>query len=151
MKDSAEFMEFINKHIYRYEHGIELASLLYNLAHNKEDIAYKIVQLHDLVFESLSNTPDMDGSLLLDAKGLAALKESRKKWIELSGKHKHKISNDLKKYTKQWMLNTYYHNICWTHNSIDIYPILSKTKHNSSSNKHLQYTIILSPRVILMI
>jgi len=96
MKDSAEFMEFINKHIYRYEHGIELASLLYNLAHNKEDIAYKIVQLHDLVFESLSNTPDMDGSLLLDAKGLAALKESRKKWIELSGKHKHKISNDLK-------------------------------------------------------
>ncbi|MDZ7719208.1 MAG: hypothetical protein U5K72_10375 [Balneolaceae bacterium] len=84
LSDTTDYMEFLNNHINKFEKGIELASKTYQLTKYKEDTAYKIVALHDLVFKSIKETPQMTGKTLLNAKDLSGLKESRSKWLELS-------------------------------------------------------------------
>lgn len=94
LSDTTDYMGFLNNHINKFEKGIELASKTYQLTKYKEDTAYKIVALHDLVFKSIKNTPQMTGKTLLNAKDLSSLKESRSKWLELSGKNKTKVTTN---------------------------------------------------------
>lgn len=94
LSDTTDYMGFLNNNVNKFEEGIELASKIYKVTKYKEDTAYKIVSLHDLVFKSIKETPQMTGKTLLDSKGLSGLKESRKKWLDLSGDNKSKVTTD---------------------------------------------------------
>ena len=94
LSDTTDYMKFLNNNVEKFEEAIEVSSKVYSLTKYKEDTAYKIVSLHDLVFKSIRDTPQMTGKTLLDAKGLSNLKESRKKWLERSGKNKSKSTVD---------------------------------------------------------
>jgi hypothetical protein len=91
-KDTADYMGYINANIKKYNDGIQFAELLYGLSTNKEETAYKIVLLHDLILQSIKETPSMTGKTLLTAKELTFLLESRNKWLSLSGENKAKLS-----------------------------------------------------------
>lgn len=73
LSDTTDYMKFLNNNVNKIEEGIELASKIYNVTKYKEDTAYKIVSLHDLVFQSIKDTPQMTGKTLLDSKGLSEL------------------------------------------------------------------------------
>ncbi|MEL7834271.1 hypothetical protein [Fodinibius sp. Rm-B-1B1-1] len=94
LSDTTDYMDFLNKNVDKFEEGIELASKSYDLTKYKEDTAFKIVSLHDLFFKSIKETPQMTGKTLLDSKELSDLKESRKKWLDLSGENKSKVTAD---------------------------------------------------------
>ena len=59
--------------------------------------AQKIFSLHELLFQNIKNTPQMMGKTLLEAKGLSSLKESQKKWLDLSGANNSKVISDTPK------------------------------------------------------
>ena len=82
--DTTDYMGFLNNHVNKFEEGINLAAKTYDLTKLKEDVAQKIFSLHELLFQNIKNTPQMMGKTLLEAKGLSSLKESQKKWLDLT-------------------------------------------------------------------
>lgn len=94
LSDTTDYMKFLNNHVEKFEEAIEIASKIYGFTKYKEDTAYRIVSLHDIVFKSIKETPQMTGKTLLNAKALTTLKESRKKWLERSGENKTKSTVD---------------------------------------------------------
>ena len=94
LSDTTDYLGFLNTHSNKFEMGIELVSKLYDLTKYKENTAFKILSLHDIVLLSIKETPQMTGKTLLNAGALSKLKESRTKWFELSGDNKSKIIID---------------------------------------------------------
>lgn len=94
LSDTTDYMKFLNNHVEKFEEAIKIASKIFGFTKYKEDTAYRIVSLHDLVFNSIKETPQMTEKTLLNAKALTTLKESRKKWHELSGENKTKSTVD---------------------------------------------------------
>ncbi len=92
LSDTTDYLSFLNNNTKKFEEGIALANILYDLTTHKEDTAYKIVSLHDVILVSIKNTPQMTGKTLLDVSAITNLKESRKKWVDLSGEHKTKAT-----------------------------------------------------------
>lgn len=93
--DTTDYMGYINDNIGKLEGGFNYASKAYNLAkYNKEDVAYEILKLYDLVFKNFRETPQMTGKTLLEASALLGLKDDRQAWLSKSGEHKTKVTAD---------------------------------------------------------
>lgn len=93
--DTTDYLGYINDNVDRLEAGLHFAEKAYDIElKNKEDIAYRILQLYDFVFTNFRETPQMQGKTLLDANGLQDLKEQRKDWLSRSGENKQKVTAD---------------------------------------------------------
>lgn len=95
LSDTTSFLDFVNDNSEKFNKGINLSAKIYNITNKKEDTAFKIAKLHNLVLESIKKTPLMTGKTLLSVDELKKLQESHIKWAELSGDHKEKINTNI--------------------------------------------------------
>ncbi len=84
--DTTDHMDNINNSAKDFEKILDIAKIAYEIErHDKEQVAFAILNLYDKVFQSIRSTPKMQGKTLLDSKELEPLKNRREEWKNKAG------------------------------------------------------------------